>query len=79
VVARYINYAWLGNYFHVHEGHGHMHFIPRYKTSRTFAGFTFIDNHWGANYPTAEELKLSSGVLFAIRDELRAALKSSTD
>lgn len=43
----HMNYAWLGNYFHMHNGHGHMHLIPRYKTPRSFEGKEFVDERWG--------------------------------
>ena len=66
----HMNYAWLGNFFHEHKGHGHMHFIPRYKLSRSYAGITFTDGRWGRNYPGSPALKLEKGKLFAIRDAI---------
>lgn len=46
------NYAWLGNFFSEHGGHGHMHLISRYKMERTiqYDGHTFTDTRWGQNY-----------------------------
>ncbi len=71
----HINYAWLGNFFQEHDGHGHMHFVPRYKEPRTFADVTFTDERWGKNYPSNEELKLPEDKLFQIRAVLCKELK----
>ncbi|MBI2109429.1 MAG: hypothetical protein HYT93_04650 [Parcubacteria group bacterium] len=68
----HMNYAWLGNMFREHKGHGHMHFIPRYKSPRTYLGITFVDEQWGKNYPIKPDLKLPEEKLFAIRDAIRA-------
>jgi len=52
----HLNYAWLGNFFHMHKGHGHLHLIPRYENPRTFEDREFIDNRWGQNYvPYSQE------------------------
>lgn len=32
------NYEWLGNEFQVHDGHGHLHMVPRYARPFTFLG-----------------------------------------
>jgi diadenosine tetraphosphate (Ap4A) HIT family hydrolase len=45
-----MNYAWLGNLFHEHGGHGHMHVIPRYAVVREFLGAEFKDERYGDNY-----------------------------
>lgn len=46
----HMNYAWLGNLFHEHGGHGHMHVIPRYAVVREFLGAEFKDERYGDNY-----------------------------
>lgn len=70
----HMNYAWLGNEFSVHQGHGCMHLIPRYKCPVLFAGLEFCDNQWGENYAPYPKTKLSQIVLFDIRDALRKEL-----
>ncbi len=69
-----INCAWLGNEFHVHGGHGHMHLIPRYESSVPFAGLEFRDDEWGKHYEPYPKLKLPQSTLFTIRDALRKEL-----
>jgi diadenosine tetraphosphate (Ap4A) HIT family hydrolase len=68
----HMNYAWLGNGFAMHGGHGHMHLIPRYETPRVFNGRTFTDELWGNNYTPTPKLDLPRDELLAIRDALRA-------
>lgn len=63
----HLNYAWLGNYFHAHNGHGHMHLIPRYKTPRVFAEREFIDSRWGKNYVPYPQEKLPVEVALSVR------------
>ncbi len=75
--ADHMNDAWLGNFFHEHGGHGHMHLIPRYKNERIFAGVTFIDGRWGKNYTPYEPYKPEEGVFLTIRDELRKRIRGS--
>lgn len=70
----FMNYCWLANLFAQHGGHGHMHFIPRYKEPRTFAGIEFVDGRWGKNFTPYEEYEPPEDILFAIRDALRAEL-----
>jgi diadenosine tetraphosphate (Ap4A) HIT family hydrolase len=70
----HMNYAWLGNDFHIHKGHGHFHLIPRYKSSRDFCGRTFVDEKWGKNYAPTPEADISEGIIFAVRDALKAEL-----
>jgi diadenosine tetraphosphate (Ap4A) HIT family hydrolase len=46
-VPELINCEWLGNEFHLHRGHGHMHFIPRYAKQVSFATYPHFDNRFG--------------------------------
>jgi diadenosine tetraphosphate (Ap4A) HIT family hydrolase len=73
-----INYAWLCNEVDVHGGHGHMHFIPRYKTPRQFGERIFPDHNWGKNYTPHEPFKLSEHELIALRDYLKRYLRIGT-
>lgn len=68
----FMNYSWLANFFHAHGGHGHIHFLPRYKNTRVFAGITFSDGRWGKNAWPSEPFKLEEQILFQLRDALRA-------
>ncbi len=70
----FINYAWLANHFHKHGGHGHLHLIPRYKESRSFAGADFIDGRWGQNFTPSEEFKPAHEILLQICDTLKNKL-----
>jgi diadenosine tetraphosphate (Ap4A) HIT family hydrolase len=48
----HVNYMMLGNFFHEHGGHGHMHIVPRYAPRATplaFDGTVFCDDKWGKN------------------------------
>lgn len=66
-----MNYASLGNI----DSHLHVHFIPRYKDARVFAGVEFVDERWGMNHaPYDYDFKLPEEVLFKIRDAIRAKL-----
>lgn len=67
----FMNYAWLANLFNEHSGHGHIHLIPRYKESRSFAGVDFIDGRWGKNFTPCEEFRPTQEVLLQIRDGLK--------
>ena len=75
--ADHMNDAWLGNFFHEHGGHGHMHLIPRYKEERIVAGVKFVDGRWGKNYTTYEPYRPKEHVFFAIRDALRKRIRGS--
>lgn len=66
----HMNYLWLGNLFHEHEGHGHMHVIPRYSSSREFSRVTFTDARYGRFHFPYEELDLSKAQMEGIRDVL---------
>lgn len=72
----HMNYAWLGNLFHEHGGHGHMHLVPRYAGPREFADLTFTDDTWGNNFPQSR-FKPSEEVFLSIRDALRAKIPGS--
>lgn len=66
-----MNYASLGNV----STHLHMHVIPRYQSTRTFEGNTFIDERWGKNYaPYDKDFKIPEETLFRIRDAIKAKL-----
>ncbi len=66
-----MNYAALSNT----SAAIHVHLIPRYKESREFAGVTFRDVRWGANYaPYDRSFLLERPVLFEIRDALKSHL-----
>ncbi len=70
----HMNYSWLGNFFHEHGGHGHMHLVPRYKDARSFDGKEFIDGKWGQNFTPHEPLKLKEEELLAIREAIQNAI-----
>lgn len=53
----------------------HVHIVPRYQSTREFAGITFKDIRWGSNYaPYDRSFKLEESVLFQIRDALKENL-----
>lgn len=64
----HLNYAWLGNFFHMHKGHGHLHLIPRYENSRTFEGKKFIDDRWGQNYVPYSQEPVSIEMALAVKE-----------
>jgi diadenosine tetraphosphate (Ap4A) HIT family hydrolase len=62
-----MNYAALSNV----SPDIHVHIVPRYKESRTFAGVVFTDTRWGKNYaPYDRSFVVEEEVLFKIRDVL---------
>lgn len=71
----HMNYAWLGNWFHMHKGHGHMHLIPRYASPREFAGRTFVDEKWGSHYIPTNDQSLSIELAHAVRDAFREHIR----
>lgn len=73
----HINYAWLGNEIHVHQGHGHMHIIPRYEKPVRFGRVRFVDEQWGKHYKPYPQQNFSDEFLSTIRDTIRAALSLS--
>lgn len=67
------NWASLGNL----SAQCHLHVIPRYKTLRTFAGATFVDERWGKNYaPYNYDFKVAEPVLEAIQTALQKEIPS---
>lgn len=63
-----MNYAALSNV----SPEIHVHFVPRYKEPREFAGMTFVDERWGKNYaPYDKSFVLEEAILFMIRDALK--------
>lgn len=70
----FMNYAWLANLFHEHGGHGHMHLIPRYASSRTFEGLEFTDDRWGKNSMPSTPFSTSEEMVFKVRDALKKEL-----
>jgi diadenosine tetraphosphate (Ap4A) HIT family hydrolase len=69
-----INYAWLCNEIVEHNGHGHMHVIPRYEFPVVFGGHEFKDEQWGHNYDPYPKRALPKKMLFRIRDALRTEI-----
>lgn len=69
----HMNYAWLGNLFSEHQGHGHMHLIPRYASPRIFRRHEYTDSTWGTG-DKAPAYKPDQEELFAIRDAIKEAL-----
>lgn len=69
-----MNYAALSN---VSEK-VHVHFIPRYKQTRTCAGITFNDSRFGKNYaPYDRSFSVEEQVLITIRDKIKDQLTKS--
>ncbi|OGZ06793.1 MAG: hypothetical protein A3C93_02285 [Candidatus Lloydbacteria bacterium RIFCSPHIGHO2_02_FULL_54_17] len=72
----HMNYTMLGNYFHEHEGHGHLHIIPRYRPEHrpVFMGVTFKDDRWGKNCtpetPMAVAPEVITGLVRALKGKL---------
>lgn len=73
----HMNYAMLGNYFHEHAGHGHLHIIPRYAPRASppvFMGVTFEDDRWGKNCspetPTNISPEVLAGLVAALKEKL---------
>ena len=66
-----MNYAALSNTWEKI----HVHFVPRYKSSREFNGMVFHDLRWGKNYaPYDKSFLLEETMLFKIRDSLKEQL-----
>lgn len=73
----HVNYAMLGNYIHEHDGHGHLHIIPRYKPRvylLMFMNVTFVDDRWGQNYspetPMNVPPEVIAGLVRSLKEEL---------
>ncbi len=61
------NYAALGNV----GRHLHVHFIPRYETTRSFQNITFVDERWGNNYaPYDKNFDIAAEVLQSIAKKI---------
>ncbi len=74
----HINYSMLGNFFHEHSGHGHMHIIPRYAPrpqALSFASITFEDDRWGKNCTPETPMNVPHDVITAITAVLRDELE----
>ena len=71
----HMNYAWLGNEFAEHNGHGHLHLIPRYERSVHFAEHEFCDAQWGENYAPYPRLILPKEKLILIRDAVKSEIR----
>ncbi|MDO8521573.1 MAG: hypothetical protein Q7S52_05655 [bacterium] len=73
----HMNYTMLGNYFHEHEGHGHLHIIPRYRPEHrpVFMGVTFDDDRWGKNCSPETPMSISpeilAGLVVALKEKLQ--------
>ena len=74
----HMNYAMLGNFFHGHEGHGHLHIIPRYRPRPyppVFMGVTFKDDRWGKNCwpetPMNIPPEVLAGLVAALKEKLQ--------
>lgn len=72
----HINYMWLGNFFHEHAGHGHMHLFPRYKEPRVFDGTTFVDEKYGAFHFPYKTPEFSRAQMELVCNALRKELKA---
>lgn len=67
-----MNYAYFGNEWN----HLHIHFIPRYQSSREFDGIVFEDHRWGRNYaPYDKDFKVPESTLLKLRDMIADKLK----
>ena len=63
-----MNYAALSNT----SEKIHVHFIPRYKEDREFAGMVFKDSNWGKNYaPYDRTFVCEEPIFLTIRDALK--------
>jgi len=66
----HFNYAFLMN----GDRHVHFHVIPRYSTSREFAGLTFTDGQLGEHYQLRDRI-----VDEKVRKELADVLRANMD
>lgn len=73
----HMNYTMLGNFFHEHAGHGHLHIIPRYRPEHAieFMGVTFADDRWGKNCspetPMTTPPEVIAGLVAALKKKLK--------
>ncbi|MCB9805797.1 HIT family protein [Candidatus Nomurabacteria bacterium] len=69
--AEWFNYTFLGN----GTRHLHCHFIPRYSSSREFAGQIFEDHLWGHNpYRGEKESPTDPEIIEKVRIRLKELL-----
>ena len=74
----HVNYAMLGNFFHEHDCHGHLHIIPRYRPRANppaFMGITFEDDRWGKNYTPETTANIPARVLAELVRILKEKLR----
>jgi len=69
-----INCEWLGNEVHLHRGHGHMHFIPRYQETPSFLGVQYPDQLFGGRSTYKESDAMSHEMFLELRDALRVQM-----
>ena len=66
------NYSIMGN----SDPKLHVHFFPRYKTERVFAGYKFNDYGWGnMPYPYDNAFTLPQNILLEIKEAIKNKLK----
>ncbi len=68
----------LGNFFHEHGGHGHLHIVPRYAPHAkplVFMNMVFEDDRWGKNYTPETPMEIPRDVLAGIITTLKDALE----
>jgi diadenosine tetraphosphate (Ap4A) HIT family hydrolase len=73
----HMNYCMLGNFFHEHAGHGHLHIIPRYAPDNhpRFMKIAFADDRWGKNYTPETPLAVPNNVLLSLVAVIKSELK----
>jgi diadenosine tetraphosphate (Ap4A) HIT family hydrolase len=66
------NHAFLGNDCR----HLHLHLIPRYSSSREFAGKTFRDGNWNSHYkPYPSDFETEKETFNKIKEEIGEKLE----
>ena len=65
-----LNYHWDGNETQHHDGHGHMHLIPRYNTVQRFEGHEFHDERLGKSHSPYTKLDLPRDVFMALHNRI---------
>ena len=63
------NYWQMGNALH----HLHFHGMPRYESSRTFAGKEWVDQTWGS-VPIWSKDDVGHGLVAKVRDAIKPHL-----
>lgn len=71
----HMNNEMLGNLFHLHGGHAHLHITPRYAKPVLYRGREYIDLRWG-RHPHIEGDKYfpTRAELHALRDDIKHRL-----